>query len=51
MTQAVVLALCLLLMLGSFLGLAAVDRRALSPVMLTAALVITAGGYVAYLFA
>lgn len=50
MTQAVVLAVCLLLMLGSFLGIARVDRRALPPALLTAALLITVGGYVAFLF-
>lgn len=49
MSTAVPLAICLTLMLGAALGLLAVDRRALRPVMTTAALVIALGGYVAAL--
>lgn len=49
MATAITLALLLLLMLGSVLGLLAVDRRALRPVMTTAALVIALGGYFAAL--
>lgn len=49
MATAITLAILLLLMLGSALGLLAVDRRALPPVLATAALVIALGGYVAAL--
>lgn len=49
MSTAVPLGICLALMLGSVLGLLAVDRRALRPVMTTAALVIALGGYFAAL--
>jgi hypothetical protein len=48
--QAVVLAVCLLLMLGAVLGILAVDRRALTPALLTAALLVTLAGIVAGLF-
>lgn len=41
---------CLLVMLLGFLGLACVDRRALPPALGTAAVLLCAGGYVAYLF-
>lgn len=41
------LAACLLLMLGSFLGLLAVDRRAIPPVLATAALLVCAAAFVA----
>lgn len=49
--NAVALAVYLLLMLGAFFGLARVDRRALPPVLATAALVVAAAGFVAFLFA
>ena len=45
------MAVCLLAMLGSFFGLVLVDRRAISPALGTAALLIIAAGYVAFLFA
>jgi hypothetical protein len=45
--QAVALTLFLLLMLGAFLGIARVDRRALPPVMLTAAFIVTLAGIAA----
>lgn len=48
---AAVLAAYLLLMLGAFFGLARVDRRALPPVLATAALIVAAAGFVAFLFA
>lgn len=49
MTTALCLALFLTAMVGSALLLLAVDRRALRPVMTTAALVIAIGGYAAAL--
>jgi hypothetical protein len=49
MATAITLALLLLLMLGSILGLLRVDRRALPPALTTAALLVTLGGYVAAL--
>lgn len=51
MPSTVLLALFLTAMVGAALGLLAVDRRALPPVLATAALVVVAGGYVAFLFA
>ncbi|MDX3074605.1 hypothetical protein [Streptomyces sp. MI02-7b] len=48
--EALALTTCLLLMLGAALGILAVDRRALSPVLVTAAFVITLGALVAGLF-
>jgi len=45
--SAAVLAVCLLLMLGAFLGILAVDRRAIPPVLATAALIICVAAYVA----
>lgn len=50
-SSAVFLALFLTAMVGAALALLAVDRRALPPVLVTAALVVAAGGYVAFLFA
>lgn len=44
------MAVCLLLMLGAFLGIARVDRRALPPVLGAAAVLVCAAAYVAYLF-
>jgi hypothetical protein len=49
--NAAALAVFLLLMLGAFFGLAWVDRRALPPALGTAALLIVAAAYVAFLFA
>lgn len=49
MTTAVTLVILLLLMLGAALGILRVDRRALPPVLATAAVVITLGGAVAAL--
>lgn len=43
-------ALCPLLAAGAFLGLAVVDRRALLPVLGTAAAVVALAAYVALLF-
>lgn len=51
MVTAVALAVLLLLMLGAFVGLAWVDRRAIPPALGTAALLIAAAAYVAFLFA
>ncbi|WP_329177841.1 hypothetical protein [Streptomyces sp. NBC_01477] len=51
MPSAVLLALFLTAMVGAALALLAVDRRALTPVLATAALVVALGGYVAILFA
>jgi hypothetical protein len=48
-STAIPLAILLLLMLGAALGILRVDRRALPPVLATAALVIALGGYVAAL--
>lgn len=48
---AAVLAGFLLLMLGAFFGIAAVDRRALPPALGTAAVLVCAAAYVAFLFA
>lgn len=45
--NAVALAVCLLLMLGSFLGIRAVDRRAIPPVLATAALLVCAAAVTA----
>lgn len=50
MATAVPLAVCLLLMLGAVLGIAAVDRNALPPVLVTAAVIFCAGAFVAALF-
>jgi hypothetical protein len=50
LATAICLALFLAAMVGSGLLLLAVDRRALRPVMTTAALVIALGGYAAALF-
>jgi hypothetical protein len=50
-TTAACLAVCLLLMLGAALGLLRVDRRALPPVLVTAALITAAAAYVAALLA
>ncbi|MFI0897082.1 hypothetical protein [Streptomyces sp. NPDC020983] len=49
--NALCLALFLAVMAGAALGLLRVDRHALPPVLTTAALVLVAGGYVAFLFA
>lgn len=49
--NAAALAVCLLLMLGAFLGLAWVDRRSLPPALGTAAVLVCAAAYVAFLFA
>ncbi|MFI0894874.1 hypothetical protein [Streptomyces sp. NPDC020983] len=51
MRTALCLGFFLALMAGAALGLLAVDRHALTPVLATAALVVAAGGYVAILFA
>lgn len=48
---AVVLAVFLLLMLGSFFGIARVDRRAIPPALGTAAVLVCAAAYIAFLFA
>lgn len=45
--NAAVLAACLLLMLGAFLGIATIEPRAVWPVLGTAALIVTAAGIVA----
>jgi hypothetical protein len=50
-TTAACLAVCLLLMLGAALGLLRVDRRALPPVLVTAAIITAAAAYVAALLA
>jgi hypothetical protein len=49
MATAITLGLLMLLMLGSALALLRVDRRALPPVLATAALIVTLGGYFAAL--
>jgi len=51
MATALCLAFFLTAMAASGLWLRAVDRRALRPVLTTAALVLALGGYVALLFA
>jgi hypothetical protein len=50
-TSAVFLALFLTAMVGAALTLLRVERRALPPVLATAALIVAVGGYVAFLFA
>lgn len=50
MTTAITLALLLSLMLASALILLRVDRRALPPALTTAALLVTAGAYIAAIF-